>query len=169
MDLVHSHIGLCVADAARSERFYVEGLGFESVSVYDISGREISDLLEIDKLEMHGRFVKRGHLVIELLQFEHYVGGNGTDVRPMNSNGLTHLAFEVDDVDDVQARLVEYGGSARNHTRVVIGGGADGSEQFGQGTTSVMCADPDGTRIELIKSAGAPEGKVGTRMCWDAS
>ena len=36
-----SHIGICVSDLARSQRFYCEALGFEVLSSLEISGPDI--------------------------------------------------------------------------------------------------------------------------------
>jgi catechol 2,3-dioxygenase-like lactoylglutathione lyase family enzyme len=172
MELRHSHVGICVSDAALSTRFYVEGLGFEFVSSYEMHGPEIGRLLGFDSLEMRGSFVKRGDLVLELLEFKPPNAPRPGTIEPMNRPGLTHLAFEVDDVYEVQARIGEFGGSARDHTRIQTTSENRGDKDTNDlidGTVSVMCTDPDGIRIELLKSPGSPVGHLGTRLCWQLS
>jgi predicted enzyme related to lactoylglutathione lyase len=53
----------------------------------------------------------------------------------MNEPGLTHISLSVDDVDDVCARVPEFGGD-------VIG-----SSNIG---TAVFVRDPDGQLVELL-------------------
>ena len=61
----------------------------------------------------------------------------------MNSTGLTHLSFRVDDIDTLTAGIVEHGGRMLTGRTAVFPGGNRG----------MMLTDPDGTLLELIERA----------------
>jgi len=136
-----SHMGLCVADLDRSLRFYCDGLGFEPQTKYDI-GNEFAATMEIDAdVKLTSQMIVRDGLMIELLHFiSPDVIGDPIPVR--NHRGFTHLSFNVDNVDETIATLVQHGGTLVESTRTV--------NETGE---IVFVADPDGTRIELMKLA----------------
>src|SRR4051794_19115722 len=138
-----SHLGLCVSDLDRSLRFYRDGLGFETVATFDI-GNEFGATLEVEgDVAMASHHVRRDGLTIELMA---YTSPAPTGV-PSNSRGqlgFTHLSFTVDDVDATAARLVDCGGSIVDATRTAF----DGLGEF------LFVADPDGTRVELMRLGG---------------
>ncbi len=59
MPLSFSHLGICVSDLERSERFYCEGLGFEEVTAHQV-GNEFAALMEVDDVELRSRMLRRG-------------------------------------------------------------------------------------------------------------
>ncbi len=136
-----SHMGLCVSDLDRSLRFYCDGLGFEPQIKYDI-GNEFAATMEIDAdVKLVSQMIVRDGLMIELLHFiSPGVIGDPNPVR--NQRGFTHLSFNVDDVNETIATLVEHGGTLIESTRTV--------NEMGE---IVFVTDPDGTRIELMKLA----------------
>lgn len=138
-----SHLGLCVTDLDRALRFYCEGLGFAPVIKYDI-GNEVAAALEVPgDVRLTSQMIAKGTLMIELL---HYAspGTTGTPSARRNQLGLTHLSFVVDDVDTAAARLTEYGGTIVEGTRTSMKSDLGNAEL-------VFLADPDGTRVELMK------------------
>jgi catechol 2,3-dioxygenase-like lactoylglutathione lyase family enzyme len=140
-----SHLGLCVRDLEASVRFYNAGLGFELAERYELDDRSLPGLdaaLEVDgPVRLSSQFVELHGLRIELLHFSSPVG-SGTPSTRRNQPGLTHLAFNVDDVDAVARRLVDHGGSLIGSTR------------SRPGVDLVFVADPDGVRIELMAGPG---------------
>jgi hypothetical protein len=58
MDLVRSHIGICVANIERSDRISHAGLGFEVVDWYMAASPEA--LLEPPEIQYMGTFFTRG-------------------------------------------------------------------------------------------------------------
>jgi catechol 2,3-dioxygenase-like lactoylglutathione lyase family enzyme len=125
------HVGLNVADLARSRDFYAAVFGFA---------------VRAESTEADRRFAFLGddeRLVLTL--WEQSEGRFGAD-RP----GLHHLAFQVGDiaeVEAVQARLRELGAEVLH----------DGIVPHGEGASSggVFFTDPDGIRLEVYAPAGA--------------
>jgi len=73
--------------------------------------------------------------------------GGPVDPRPANIPGRPHLCFIVDDLDAVAARIVEFGGVRLDASRSEL--------DYGE---LMFCADPDGTRIELIRMTSGWQG-----------
>ena len=65
----------------------------------------------------------------------------GEASQSRNQIGLTHLAFQVDDVEEAAARLVSLGGTVIEETRTTLAGSIK----------LIVVKDPDGTRIELVQ------------------
>ena len=138
-----SHFGICVTDLERSMRFYCDGLGFEPAERYDLEDWPDSGLdrgLEVQApVKLVSQFIRSGGMGIELLFFDSPTP-SGTPSATRGQIGITHLSFYVDDVDVAAARLVECGGTLLEETR------------SNPGVDLVFLADPDGTRVELMKS-----------------
>lgn len=136
-----SHVGICVSDLDRSIRFYTEGLGFEQAESFTV-GDEFATLMEMDSVELTSQFLRRDGHAIELLSFGHPEPGGERHRKDVNTFGLTHLSFRVDDVAEAAAKVEELGGTVHTETRTTM---ADGALDF------VYCSDPDGTRVELMR------------------
>ena len=147
MPTTFSHFGLCVSDLDRSLRFYCDGLGFEPGMKFDI-GNDFAHTLEVDgDVSLISQFVTRDGVSIELI---HYLspGVVGAPSANRNQLGLTHLSLNVDDVDGFAARAVECGGTLIGSTRTKIDNPDGSTSDF------VFVADPDGTRVELMRLGG---------------
>lgn len=148
MPTTFSHFGLCVSDLDRAMRFYCDGLGFEAAIRYEV-GADFADALEVSgDIAVVSQFISRDGVSIELL---HYTKGGvtGSPSAARNQLGLTHLSLNVDDVDEVAAKLVACGGSVIDSTRTKIDNPDGSTSDF------VFVADPDGTRVELMKLGGS--------------
>ncbi|MCP1470393.1 lactoylglutathione lyase [Sphingobium sp. OAS761] len=134
------HFGIYVADIDRATRFYVEGLGFDAQE----GGRTDAPgpLLEMPGANVRTQFVKHPDgLRMELWTVENRdPAGGPVDPRPANVPGRAHLCLVVDNLDTVAARIAEFGGYRLNESRSDLG--------YGE---LMFCADPDGTRIELVQ------------------
>jgi predicted enzyme related to lactoylglutathione lyase len=95
-------------------------------------------------VELRAIYMERDGTVIELLHFASPGSAAERELpRPLNRHGLTHLSFQVDDMDGVLAGVEQFGGRVLEDTR--IRPSAD--------TSAIMCTDPDGTLIELVQRA----------------
>src|SRR4051794_6312057 len=116
--LQYNHTGQCVRDLERSERFYVEVLGFTKVLAMRADGEMSATLLRLPMpLEMEVVYLRREGFVLELL---HVLSPPASDYRPraMNEPGLTHISLTVDDLDAILTRVEEYGGRVLGETRL---------------------------------------------------
>ena len=140
-----SHIGLCVRDLERSRRFYVEGLGFEEFARFEIT----RPIAEVDPPhDITSFFIQKDGLRLELLAYR-APGVFGEPSSRRNQVGLTHLSFVVEDVDAAAEELEGYGGTILEETR---------SGQDDPATVQIVfVADPDGTRVELMRLAEGQE------------
>jgi lactoylglutathione lyase len=143
------HVGICVSDMKTSLRFWRDGLGFEVLTERRFRSSSWKRILEMGALELHTRVIRRGHVMLELLEFEQ-PGHVGTPERsPMKRLGLTHIAVWVSDIDAVARRVVEHGGTLIEETRTVF----DHPKLKGKW---LICCDPNGVRLELVEY---PEGE----------
>ncbi|WP_280409620.1 VOC family protein [Nocardia brasiliensis] len=129
--LVTGHIGLNVADLARSVDFYRSALGFEQVAASTGDDRKWA-FLGVD-----------GKVMVTL--WEQSTGEFGTE-RP----GLHHLSFQVDTMD--QVRAVEAVLRERS-----VSFAHDGVVAHSEGASSggIFFTDPDGIRLEVYAPVGA--------------
>jgi catechol 2,3-dioxygenase-like lactoylglutathione lyase family enzyme len=132
---VFNHVGLCVADTARSRRFYEGLLDFTFWWELAPPDQGTGQLLQLNTpIGLHATYLVRDGLVLELLAYSHRVLRAGSD-RVMDQLGLTHLSLSVSDLGAVLARVEDFGGS------VVVGTVSD---------RSAMIRDPDGQLLELL-------------------
>ena len=138
-----SHFGICVTDLERSMRFYCDGLGFKAAERWDLQDWPDSGLdrgLEVKgPVDLVSQFIRHGDMAIELLYYRS-PQPFGVPSASRGHIGITHLSFYVDDVDDAAAHLVANGGTLLPATR------------SNPGLDLVFLADPDGVRVELMKS-----------------
>lgn len=144
------HLNLVVSDLERSVRFYTELLGFRRTADVDLEGDWIGRIVGLEGVKARAVFIEGpgGGPRIELL---HYTSPTGT-ARPENSRantlGLRHLAFRVDDIGAMAARLraagvVLFSDPVRVPSGVV---------KFAAGDkTLVYFLDPDGVILELAE------------------
>jgi lactoylglutathione lyase len=133
--IVFNHVGLCVADTARSRRFYEGLLGFTFWWELSPPDEGTDVLLQLNKpVGLHATYLVRDGLVLELLAYSHRVLHAGSN-RVMDQVGLTHLSLSVSDLGRVLAAVDQFGGSVVEDTV---------SEQ------SAMVRDPDGQLLELL-------------------
>ena len=136
-----THIGLCVADLARSLRFYVDGMGFEEIGRMTTDEPDSGKILEVPGAAVELVYLSRDGFRIELIDFARPGVDEPTERPPVNRVGLTHLAFRVDDLDAWCERIRAAGGTVLDHT----------ASRFRTGNRGIMVVDPDGTRLELIE------------------
>ena len=142
MTLSFSHLGICVSDLERSVRFYCDGLGFEETESHQV-GEEFGALMEVEKVQLQSRMLRRDGVTVELLGFESPGHTGEASRRPMNQLGLTHLSLRVDDVDEVAGTIEALGGVVVRATRTTF-------DLPGARLDFLYCTDPDGVRIELM-------------------
>jgi lactoylglutathione lyase len=131
-----NHVGQCVTDVERSKRFYCELFGFALEREINPPDESSAQLLSLKApLGMTASYLVRDGLVLELLHFDAAGQTQPFRERAMNEPGLTHISLSVDDVDEVCARVAEFGGAVIPSSNI----GA-----------AVFVRDPDGQLVELL-------------------
>lgn len=141
---IFSHIGMCVADAARSLAFYTGALGFEEGDRFEV-GAPFHIVMEVpEPLRLTSQFVKKDGVQLEFLEYGSPAITGSAERRPMNRLGLTHLSVRVEAIEPVVEKVLAYGGQVHRETYVDAGAGGE----------FIYCTDPDGIRVELMRLNG---------------
>ena len=135
-----NHTGFVVRDLDQSVEFYRAGVGLEVVATREREGGPISQVLGYADTHIKVALLRTGDgHVLELIQYVHPVGAERpTDER--NTLGATHLAFDVEDIQQTFEQLNSRGGRMLNAPAEVA-----------PGRTVCYLQDPDGNWIELIE------------------
>ncbi|MCV7030027.1 VOC family protein [Mycobacterium sherrisii] len=132
---VFNHVGLCVADTARSRRFYEGLLGFQFWWELDPPDGPTAKLVQLpEPLGVHATYLVRDGFVLELMDYSAREVHAGAE-RVMDQIGLTHISLSVSDLPGVLAQVASFGGA------VVDGTVTD---------AMAMIRDPDGQLLELL-------------------
>lgn len=134
--VIVNHVGMCVADLVRSQRFYIDVLGFALDRTLQPPDEATGALLSVEPpVNLTAVYLSRGSFVLELLHFDR-PGNPPAPFHPFNQPGLTHISLSVEDMDGAVALVPERGGEVVTN---VMG--------------AVVVRDPDGQVIELLPMA----------------
>jgi catechol 2,3-dioxygenase-like lactoylglutathione lyase family enzyme len=100
------HVGIVVEDLADALAFFAT-LGLELQGEAPVEGDWVDRVVGLDGVRAQIAMLQTpdGHGRLELTKF-HAPSIDGGDQRaPANASGIRHVAFVVDDIDDVLARL----------------------------------------------------------------
>ncbi len=135
---VVNHVGLCVTDIARSRAFYETVFGFVHRNDLEVDEDSSSKLLGIPKpVGISVTYLTLGPFVLELLHFDRD-GNDPERRRSFTEPGLTHLSFNVVDLDGTCQAVRATGGTVLVDTELP--------------GIAVMVRDPDGQLLELIQA-----------------
>jgi catechol 2,3-dioxygenase-like lactoylglutathione lyase family enzyme len=151
------HVGFVVHDLDASIRFYTEGLGLrlrhQQVQDNEYTRRLVGyedAVLRIAQFQLPaGDPPPSGH-VLELVEYQKPPGGPSDPER--NTLGAGHLAFLVDDIGGMAARLTALGATPLSEPNRITAG-------INQGGQALYLRDPDGVMLELLQPAGLPEAE----------
>ncbi len=145
------HINLVVADLARSVKFYTEVLGFVKTADVRMQGAWIEEIIGLEGVEGLVAFVELpggGGPRIELLQYVTPAGGVRPENSRANTHGLRHIAFRVDGIAELAARLRAAGVPLFSDPVKV----PQGVVKFAAGDKTLLYfLDPDGVILELCE------------------
>ncbi len=137
------HVSLVVSDPERSLAFYREVFGFERWLTAEAGAAHGPVLGIADRdLSFTSHFLVRGGLRLELIAFTHPKPSRPAPAVP--AYGFTHLAFSTSDLPGLTAAVERHGGQVLEGAHVA----------YPDGSSFVMCLDPDGVRIELFDVRG---------------
>ncbi len=136
------HCALVVGDLERSRRFYGGALGLEEIprpSTFAFAGA----WFQVGEDELH--------LIVES---DTSMRAGAAAPGPALEVGLvTHVALEVDDLDETVARLLAQG--------LELGGGP---MPRGDGVDQAFVCDPDGYVVEVFERTGADQSGIAPRL-----
>src|SRR5262249_29097918 len=100
------HVGIVVDDLAAATAFFVE-LGLELEGEGPVEGGWVDRVMGLEGVRVEIAMVETpdGHGRLELTKFHASSGRGGDRHAPANTPGIRHVAFAVDDLDAVVARL----------------------------------------------------------------
>ena len=137
-----NHIAVTVADTQRSLDFYVGKLGLVQVEQHHLPMSSIDTVFGLTgasgtstRLQVPGQ----PDILIDIMELAG--AKEGTSVQPLGSIGSTHMAFTVDNLDDVVAELRAKGVSFISDPVTF---------HLTEGSVTVcFMHDPDGNYVEL--------------------
>jgi catechol 2,3-dioxygenase-like lactoylglutathione lyase family enzyme len=100
------HVGIVVDDLAAAVQFFVE-LGLELEGEGSVEGPWVDSIIALDGVRSDIAMLRApdGSTRVELSTFRSPPSQDGDGHAPANARGIRHIAFLVDDVDAVVARL----------------------------------------------------------------
>ena len=138
------HAAIVVPNLDEAVRFYSALAGYEKIRE-SRWGRDSSFNQIIGMTESSARFcmLEGANGYLELFEFEQ--PESTADPASLNAGdyGIRHLCFQVEDVEEALAQVIELGGSRMNEPV---------TNELG--ITCVYCRDPFGNLLELIRPAG---------------
>ncbi|MFC4311622.1 VOC family protein [Steroidobacter flavus] len=139
------HVGMSTADLERCIHFYRDLIGMELLSESQTEGEATYDaLLGLQNVKARSAMLGIGSMRLELWEFEHPAGKSLQPMLPVNIPRITHLCFEVEDIQSDYQRLKEAG--VRFHCPPQSFGGAE----------AVYGRDPEDNIFELVQWSGKP-------------
>jgi lactoylglutathione lyase len=132
MGNVIEHIGLCVTDIERAERFYTGAFGFERDRDLRMPASQLGVLNLEPPSDIHCVYLVLSGYTLELIAFSP-AGAASAGGRVFNQTGLTHLSIAVDDIPETIRRARALGG-------VLVS----------QGGPAAVLRDPEGQLVEIV-------------------
>ena len=134
------HISISTNNFDAMLAFYRDVIGLPYAASYDWpEGTPVADqVVGLEQSATRTALLRAGNTFVEIF---HYINPPGKDAvpgRPVNDAGLTHICFDVVDVDAEYARLCDLG--VEFHTAPV---------EFGGTVRTTYGRDPDGNVFEL--------------------
>lgn len=135
------HTGLVVKDISASIVFYEE-LGLSVWKRENERGQFLSQVVGLENAEIETAKLKVADgSLLELLEYKSHPTKPTISNYPSNKHGCSHVAFTVQDVDEIYSKIIQLGGSIVNAPAV----SADGLVKV------MYCHDLDGILMELVQ------------------
>lgn len=135
------HIGLVVNDIEISMDFWEKVMGFEPYLILNESGEKIDMMIGLKNISLKTiKMRDENGMVLELLKFYSHSDKKLWAGNPY-STGLTHIALNVLDIDDVIKKINNFG--IKFDSKVVITDDSSAKVTYAKG--------PEGLLIELVE------------------
>lgn len=105
------HVNIVVDDIAAATAFFVD-LGLELTAEATVEGGWVDRVLGLEGVRSEVAMLETpdGHGRIELSKFHSPPAGDGNPRAPVNTPGIRHVTFQVDDIDAAAASVLAHGG-----------------------------------------------------------
>lgn len=134
-----NHCGLVVKDLEKSVAFYRDVVGLTLADRRERTGGPISQILGYENTHILIADMKFGQHTLELIQYVN-PAGQQRPTEERNVFGASHIAFEVDNIQETYQHLVSNGGQKLNPPVEIV-----------PGKKGCYLQDPDGNWIELLE------------------
>lgn len=124
-----NHTGLTVSDLDAAGAFFHDLLGFSLTEITRQSGDEVERMTGVSGAEIDILFACRSDCTIELMRYVKPEGLRKFHLRPCDT-GFAHIAFEVADIDDIAAIMVDAGFLPVSKPQVVPSGPRKGGKNL---------------------------------------
>jgi glyoxylase I family protein len=132
------HIAISTQDVEKTARFYIEVFGMKEIARIDDPGTR-------------GCFLSDGDINLAILNFKND-GAAGVE-RGKGYSGLHHIGFEVEDMQEITAKLAAAGSTPRDDINAALGVNAAHRKH----NVEVKYTAPDGVTVDVSET-----GWVGT-------
>jgi catechol 2,3-dioxygenase-like lactoylglutathione lyase family enzyme len=149
-------VGITVADAERSRRFYADVLGFATVADVEVGGAALGELQGLAAPRARVVRMRLGDELLELTEYHTPRGRPAPADSRSNDRWFQHVAIVVSDMDRAYARLRAHGVAGISAAPQRL---PDWNPNAG-GIRAYYFRDPDGHPLELLQF---PEGKGAAR------
>ncbi len=104
------HVGISVRDLEKSVQFYTEVLGMEKGIQVSHQGEKISRVVAVENTEVDVCYVTNGKHRLELIEYKNKAKAKlNYTYKSQDDPGLVHIAFIVDDVDQIYQKIKDLG------------------------------------------------------------
>lgn len=139
------HTNIIAKDCEKLIKFYKEVFGCRSIGEKrDLRGKWLDRMTGISDAHIVGEHLalpgyEETHPTLEIFSYDQMTGDS---IRGINSYGLAHLAFEVDNVVEILNKILEKGGR-------MVGELVHADYEDGRKATFVYATDIEGNILEL--------------------
>jgi len=104
------HIGINVNDLPAAKAFFLD-FGLELMGEADMEGALLNQVVALDNVRTTIAMLQTsdGQTTIELVKYHSPADENGIPSHPVNSHGMNHICFAVEDIDALVAKLKSRG------------------------------------------------------------
>jgi catechol 2,3-dioxygenase-like lactoylglutathione lyase family enzyme len=138
------HVGIVVDDLADAVAFFVE-LGLELQGEAPVAGDWVDRIVGLEGVRAQIAILQTsdGHGRLKLTKFHTPSSDGGHQRAPANASGIRHVAFAVEDIDAVLARLQARDAELRRRAGALPGQ-----------LSALLCPRPWGIIVELAEQIG---------------
>ena len=104
-----NHVAISTPDMDRSLHFYRDLMGMQFVSEGPFEGTLYDKILGLESARGRAAMLRMGEAQLELFEFSNPSPTPSDPKRPVCDHGITHICFDVTNIDEEYQRLEEAG------------------------------------------------------------